>query len=514
MRIEACEATRVHGEQSEELLDQRVACLDQRRQSVKALVDLLAHADALVVEKAVAAAQALPGLESCADTAALKSPLRPPKDLAVRARIDATRAQIAEAEALVNAGRYADGGRVAAAAITQAAAIGYRPVEARARYIAGRAAFANDDFAGARQQLIAAARLADAGRDDELVATAWAQLAMAVGRHQAHDEGLEWARYAEAHLDRLGGNARVEAQVRLALGLIYSEQGKLADAEREHLRALALQEQLHGPNHVDVATVLMQLGYDYVARGQNNDALATWQRALDIRGRLLGTEHPEYASTLVDVCNVYYFRKELDRAADCYERALAIEERIFGPDHEALTTAINNSGNVYSDRKEYARAAAAYRRAIAISERTYGPDSPHLASAVANLGDVFLEQGHTDVARQYYRRAIALREKAVGPKHRWLGGMLTSMGESYMRDGEPAKAVPWLERAVAVQEGSEGDPTWLAEARFGLGRALADSDRRRARELVGAAHDVFAAAGAPRKKEADESAAWLAGHAQ
>src|SRR5258706_5616758 len=70
MHLEACEATRVRGDQSEEMLDLRVECLQERLAEVKAQVDVLAHADARMVEKAVPAVRSLPPIAACADAAA------------------------------------------------------------------------------------------------------------------------------------------------------------------------------------------------------------------------------------------------------------------------------------------------------------------------------------------------------------------------------------------------------------------------------------------------------------
>ena len=49
MRREACQATRVRGDQSEDLLDRRMFCLDQRLKEIGALTDLLTRADRQVV---------------------------------------------------------------------------------------------------------------------------------------------------------------------------------------------------------------------------------------------------------------------------------------------------------------------------------------------------------------------------------------------------------------------------------------------------------------------------------
>lgn len=61
---DACAATHFRGEQSAELLDLRMACLDRRLKAFDALVDRFIAADAATVEQAVTAADGLGGLDS------------------------------------------------------------------------------------------------------------------------------------------------------------------------------------------------------------------------------------------------------------------------------------------------------------------------------------------------------------------------------------------------------------------------------------------------------------------
>src|SRR5204862_7915843 len=66
MYTDACEATHVRGEQSAEVLDLRMGCLQGRLGGVAALSEILARADGTVVQNAVSAAGALPPLDRCA----------------------------------------------------------------------------------------------------------------------------------------------------------------------------------------------------------------------------------------------------------------------------------------------------------------------------------------------------------------------------------------------------------------------------------------------------------------
>src|SRR5690606_763202 len=78
MHREACEATRVRGEQSEDLLDRRMVCLEKRRRELFELVALFADADAELVRRARSIAGKQSRLEPCADAEALLGGVAPP----------------------------------------------------------------------------------------------------------------------------------------------------------------------------------------------------------------------------------------------------------------------------------------------------------------------------------------------------------------------------------------------------------------------------------------------------
>ena len=57
MYKEACEATAVHKEQSADVLDLRMACLNERLGGLRALTDVFSEANGEVVENAVSASK-------------------------------------------------------------------------------------------------------------------------------------------------------------------------------------------------------------------------------------------------------------------------------------------------------------------------------------------------------------------------------------------------------------------------------------------------------------------------
>ena len=106
MHQEACEATQVRGEQSAEVLDLRMSCLQERLGGMRALTDLFAEASGDVVENAVSAVNALGSLDRCADVPLLRSVVRPPEDPSTRARVAELRRRLAGLKARYDAGRW------------------------------------------------------------------------------------------------------------------------------------------------------------------------------------------------------------------------------------------------------------------------------------------------------------------------------------------------------------------------------------------------------------------------
>jgi len=210
---ETCEATHVRGEQSAEVLDLRMDCLNRNRDSLRALTDLFAKADAEIVGKAVAAANALPEVARCADVAVLRAVLPPPRDPQAREQVARLRARSAEARALGDAGRWQQGIAQARPLLDEATQLGYEPVVAEILALLGWL----DGMIGGSERSVAeseqAVWAAEATRHDEVAADAAINLVASVGYQLARpEEGERWGRFADAILKRMGpGHERLRA---------------------------------------------------------------------------------------------------------------------------------------------------------------------------------------------------------------------------------------------------------------------------------------------------------------
>src|SRR4051812_37375931 len=168
MYKQTCEATQVHHEQSPEVLDLRMSCLQERLNGFHALTDVFADATGEVVENAVSATNALSTLDRCADVATLWAVIRPPDDPQTIAKVAELRSRLAEMKARFDAGRWKETLKEAPLLVAQARVIGYQPLLAESLALAGRMDGKANDARAAEQALTEAFRLADASRHDEV----------------------------------------------------------------------------------------------------------------------------------------------------------------------------------------------------------------------------------------------------------------------------------------------------------------------------------------------------------
>lgn len=93
------------------------------------------------------------------------------------------------------------------------------------------------------------------------------------------------------------------------------------------MRALAIKERLHGPDHPDVALTLHNLGLVYVSQGVLEKAEPLYRRALAIREQAQGETGRDVEKSLADLIGLL---KQMHREADAAPldaRLTAIKQR-------------------------------------------------------------------------------------------------------------------------------------------------------------------------------------------
>ena len=511
MRTEACESNR-SGAQSDLLYERRVACLEQRRAELSALVDVLATADPGVVTKAVKATGDLRPLAGCADADVLLAALAPPDTPELALAVARARQDLVAARAEFITGRYKVVKEKLAAPRAASEELGYRPLRAEVLYIAGLAEDGLGDAKAAAADLEEAVWAAESSRHDALAAEAAIRLMFVTGfRLTQFDVARRWERHTQAILDRRGGARELESRWLSSRAVVASRAGDFKLAMELAQSAVPIAERLFGQESYEVASLLGNIGGIAGMSGDHRTAAEFLNRAAGRMERVLGPEHPEVATTYGNLGSAALAVGDLEAAVRHTEHAREILARAFGDEHPELARIYNNLGTLRVRAEKYGDAIPWYERALALRIKLLGKDHTDTANTAGNLADAYLNLGQPAKALVLIEQALAGHRASVGEKHPRYGATLGMRGRAEVALGRTRAGIATLEAAIASMS-AHPNPIreFLGEARFALARALWPDRRARPRALAlarEAAEDLDAAGAAFAKLHA-EITAW------
>jgi tetratricopeptide (TPR) repeat protein len=424
MYREACEATAVKGEQSAEVLDLRMACLNERVVRTKAAIDVLAHADGTVVENAVSVASGLPPLERCGDVALLRAVVKPPDDENVRKRVEALRVQLAQLEAERDAGHCTEAESLAKVLIPQARETSYQPFVADVAFAAGMSAASCAGAKAGSERFREAYLSGLTSGHDEAAAGAAAILAQLTGDFEGDAvAGREWLAVGRALHGRIGGNIRIQSWLLQSEGGILCTEGKPQEAVTTFEKARALKIRSLGSNSLDVYQSSMSIGNALMLAGRLEESRAESASTVEGLSRLLGPEHPLLAVPLFNEGEALNALGRFEEAKALFQRALAIY-RAAKADPWRISYALTGLGRSYVGANQPAEAVPPLEEAL--RARVDAKDSPeHLGETRFALAqalwptDRARARGLAKQARDDYAR-VPSAKKQLAEVDRWL----------------------------------------------------------------------------------------------
>jgi serine/threonine protein kinase/tetratricopeptide (TPR) repeat protein len=277
-----CEATNLRQEQSQSLLDLRMACLDRRLWELDGVVKVLESGDEAVLENADTAVAGLRPIEACATVDSDAGELEV-LDGVMRERVDGLRRRLADAKALSDAGRLADGLAVAERVADRALELDHPPLRAEALLRLGILQRTLGDAAAAAETLREAAWLADEHRLEEVETLAKIELVSVEGLDLDRPErAREWGRHAQAAVQRFAPDGLPAAELAFGLGLTEHAAGNLSAAREHHFRALTVFERELGRGDPRIARSLARMGELELDAGMPRDAARYLDKALEL----------------------------------------------------------------------------------------------------------------------------------------------------------------------------------------------------------------------------------------
>jgi tetratricopeptide (TPR) repeat protein len=268
---------------------------------------------------------------------------------------------------------------------------------------------------------------------------------------------LPHAMAAAQHAEELSVALAEAGHLLNEVGLCLSREGALELARLTLERALAIGEQVYGPEHPNTATRLGNLALVLQNQGCLEKARELTTLALEMDEKTYGPEHTNVAIRLNNLGLVLMELKNLEEARECIARALAIDERVYGPGHPAVAVDSGNLGSVLKDMGDLEGARECFERALAVMAAFYDSEHPNLATALNQLGCVLQDLRELGEARKLIACALAIDEKVYGADHPEVAIDLNNLGGVLRDFGEREGARACLERALNIFQARFGE---------------------------------------------------------
>ncbi len=500
-RSEACQATHVQGTQSDQLLDLRMSCLDQRLNEMDALIRQFAsQVDSGVLNKAVSACLGLGRLDRCADTEALMAEVPPPENPKIRAEVNQLRKQLLEVDALTKLGKYQAGLGLIGQVLARAEQSQYPPLAAEAWYRQGILFFRTGKFRESEKQMRKSWLLAVAGGPDQIRARSLIWLITIVGsRLHRFDEARQIAAHAEAVLKHLHDEGELLAKWNNNLGNVYFMERKYDQSLGYYQQSLQIRRAKMAVDDRLLAHSYANISNIYSDQGQYALALEYLKKALLITQKALGSQHPDVASIQNNIGATYYDADDLDRALEHYAIALAIRQSVLRADHPDLGLTEGNIADVLFEKGEYRQAVPRFERALATWTKAFGPGHKFAVRNQISFGNLLSQLGEFDRALVLLLSARKSQERisttlAAGE---WLA-LSAGLGWIYLQKGRLKEAQTEFAHVLSACDGGkcqgEGGMA-MGKSRFGLAQILWQqaATRKRAVGLAQSAQEDFKA---------------------
>ncbi|MEM8962766.1 MAG: serine/threonine-protein kinase [Acidobacteriota bacterium] len=520
------------GEQSEALLDRRMACLDERRVELRHVIERLTAGATL--DTTLAAMATLPAMDRCDDRVALLAPVAPP-DPDTAQTVSSLRRELATTRVERLTGSYDLA--ITDTLVSRARDLGYWPLTAEGLLEQGRIQeLAAEDAEQTVATYETALLAAQAGGHDRVAVEAFLRLVRLAGYEQVElERAEELATMAQALLSTLGERRRLGATLDNHLGLLRYQQGNY-EAARDHLHSaldrLPLDANSPLADRLLRAVTQLRLGNTYRELGDLEHAEAAFEASLEGYRNIYGPAHPELAQALDRLGGIALLRGDDARAEDMRRTAVDLLGASLGDNHPRTLTLLNNLGAVALKRQRWQaaldvfqhldtafrdtdqtakrigvsgnlgtallglgrgdQAITAYETALRLQTELYGETHPATGLTRYNLGEALNELGRHETALTAHRRTVTDWRGTVGDDHVLIAHGLNGIGWSLLGLKRHREAITTIEDALERWEIHDSDPVYKAEAHWYLAQAYAALDERsQALENADQAYEVF-----------------------
>jgi len=240
-------------------------------------------------------------------------------------------------------------------------------------------------------------------------------------------------------------------------------------SESLNQRALAMDRQLYGDRHPNVAEDMVNLGAIQYERGNYKEAEKYDREALDIIRSFFGTDHPETASLMTMLGRALVAQDRLSEASDMLHQALGVEERVYGKVHPRVASTVSDLGKIAQRQGRLDEAQQDFSRMADIYRTVYNGKHYYIGVALSNLAGVYVEEKNYAQAERLFQEALSMYAKTLSLDHQLVGIARIRFGRPLLRERRYTEAEAQSRGGYEIlMKQTNPPPNWLNDARADL----------------------------------------------
>jgi tetratricopeptide (TPR) repeat protein/tRNA A-37 threonylcarbamoyl transferase component Bud32 len=481
---DTCEDTHVRNEQSAELLDRRMLCLDRQRQGFVGVIEALGKADAALARKADQLLDEL-DLSTCSDTEALLRITPLPDDPAAVEAINQADAVIGNARGLYLEGSYGPALMLLESQRAIVTKLDHAPLSATFEELHGRLVLLLEDLSGGEKSLERAFTLALSSGDERRAAKVARSLGHELKEQDRTVESLRWLAIGSALVERLDDDVmRGEFEITRTQALAGA--GDFAGAAASAQAAYDFLSRTK-PDSAAVGDALYLMGMTAFRAGRYEETIERLEQARKAWASDIGPRHPRLQAAMGLLGGTARAMGDYAQAQVYFEEALAISVGNHGEGSVHTTDAMNNLAVSLADQGKYDEAIPMIERVLEIRKSQPEPVKIGIGRIHTNLAQLQRKAGRLDEAHVDIQAGEAIMQEMLGPDH---PDLITSSHIRAMIDyerGDFDLAEKAIRESLRIAELSYGlDHPAMIELHFDAAKiALARGQVREAKQVLG-----------------------------
>lgn len=238
---------------------------------------------------------------------------------------------------------------------------------------------------------------------------------------------------------------------------LYRLTDRYSDAETHLRQALAIQLEVYGDDHLEIAKTKRHLAAVLRDTGRYEESDSLYREVIEMRTRMLGPEHPEVGHTWNSYSTLLSKMGDKQGAIEANKTMLRILELNYDGPHPSFAAAYSNLAFMLDDTGQTEEAIAYFRRSTEVQDAVgLDPDHPNRAFPLMGLANIYRRQGNYTEAIAISRAVLALRREALTSEHRYTMDTASDLASSLIEVGEFAEAEALLQEAFELFSENRG----------------------------------------------------------